>query len=127
VVVLLGGVTAYVQPGIWPRSGRLVARPPIRATPPSLLEGSTDLHAMAPPVLPAIRPHTKWTATWGNVRAGPAITAAVIQVLQPGQPVDVGDRSNGWWAVQRDGRRVGYIANAVLRDEPTVPKDGDQH
>jgi uncharacterized protein YgiM (DUF1202 family) len=77
---------------------------------------------MAPPPIPAIRPRTKWTATWVNVRAGPAITTAVLQILKPGQAVEVGDPSDGWWVVQRDGRRVGYVANAVLRDQPIEPE-----
>jgi hypothetical protein len=76
---------------------------------------------MAPPLLPSIRPHTKWTATWVNVRAGRAITTAVLKILQPGQAVEVGDQSDGWWAVQRDGRGLGYISGAVLRDEPAEP------
>ncbi len=67
----------------------------------------------------------KWTLDWANVREGRAIGTAVVHILRPGQPVLVGDRQAGWWAVYQEGQVLGYVAGSVLGDKPPadVPPD----
>lgn len=61
----------------------------------------------------------RWTGEWANVRADRTIESEVVRVLAPGLEVQVGDMQRGWWALYADGALIGYIANSVLRTEPT--------
>jgi hypothetical protein len=56
-------------------------------------------------------------AAWANVRQEPSAEAAVVQVLRPGQQIDVVQRRGGWWAVYTEGRRLGYVSRTLLVDE----------
>jgi hypothetical protein len=74
--------------------------------------------AIAPRGAPFLGTQAKWTSTWVNVRRSEGTKAPVTEILNPGQRVEVGNLRAGWWSVWRDGRRVGYVANLVLRDQP---------
>ncbi len=60
---------------------------------------------------------TKWTSTWVNVREGRGTDTRVVQVIDPGQRVEVDSLQGRWWVVYIDGKPIGYVANSVLRDE----------
>jgi len=66
----------------------------------------------------AVRPTTRWTATWVNVRRDPTPNAPVEQQLNPGVRVEVGAFQRGFWEVYLEGRRLGYVANSLLLREP---------
>jgi hypothetical protein len=75
---------------------------------------------------------TRWTIEWANVRQGRGLEAAVVRILEPGLPIQVSDRQEGWWAAYLEGRLIGYVAGALLSDQPPadvpleqVPHDGD--
>jgi uncharacterized protein YgiM (DUF1202 family) len=54
-----------------------------------------------------------------NVRRG--ATTRVVQILNPGQQVEVTNLQGRWWAVYKDGQRIGFVANSVLRNEAPDP------
>ena len=60
---------------------------------------------------------TKWTSTWVNVREGRGTDTRIVQVIDPGQRVEVDSLQGLWWAVVVDSESIGYIHNSVLRDE----------
>ena len=60
---------------------------------------------------------TKWTSTWVNVREGRGSDTRIVQILDPRQPVEVASLQGRWWDLYIDGKPIGYVANAVLRDE----------
>ena len=71
------------------------------------------------PPLPTISgTQPRWTATWVNVREGPAMDAPILQTLPPAQRVDIANRQGGWWLAYLNGERIGYIANSVLQATP---------
>jgi DNA-directed RNA polymerase subunit RPC12/RpoP len=80
------------------------ARPTVRA-PDALVPRAGDLV-------------TRWTLEWANVRAARSMESSVVQVLPPGQAVEVREMRQGWWAVHARGAVVGYIANSVLTTVP---------
>ncbi len=59
----------------------------------------------------------KWTSTWVNVREERGTNTRVVQVIDPGQRVEVDSLQGRWWVVYIDGKPIGYVANSVLRDE----------
>jgi uncharacterized protein YgiM (DUF1202 family) len=61
---------------------------------------------------------TRWTATWVNVRERPGTTSTVVQVLRPGQEVEVLSPNRPWSVVYVNGRLVGYLSVSLLADEP---------
>lgn len=74
----------------------------------------------APPLTVTLM-ETRWTSTWVNVREEPAVAASVLQILRPGQRVEVAELEGRWWLTYRDGQRIGYIANLVLQMAPPEP------
>ncbi len=60
---------------------------------------------------------TKWTSTWVNVREGRGTDTRVVQVIDPGQRVEVDSLQGRWWGLYIDGKRIGYVANSVLQNE----------
>ena len=60
----------------------------------------------------------RWTRTWVNVREDRTVNSPVVLVLDPGVPVEVGNRQGAWWEAHVDGKVVGYMSNAVLSEEP---------
>lgn len=82
--------------------------PPPRATPAAV------------PV-PAAGLVTRWTGEWANVRTARDTASEVVRVLAPNVAIEVGDMRQGWWALYLGGAFVGYIANSVLRTDPTQP------
>lgn len=78
--------------------------------------------SVGPP--PAAEPTTalpsseiKWTSEWANVREGRALTAPILQILTPGQRVEVDSLRARWWLVYLDGQRIGYVHQTVIQDE----------
>ena len=114
VAVVLGVVAVRTTTVLQSTSDRSAMAAPTlaaRSLPPdSARPGATSL-----PRVPRVQ--TKWTSTWVNVRQGQGGNTAVVEILKPGQPVEVSNLQGGWWSVQRDGRHIGYVANALLRDE----------
>ena len=65
--------------------------------------------------IPVLRDAEKrWTLTWVNVREDRTVASPVVQVLDPGVEVEVGNREGAWWEARVDGHVVGYLSNAVL-------------
>ncbi len=64
---------------------------------------------------------TKWTSTWVNVREGRGTNTGVVQILDPGQRLEVNNLQGRWWVAYLDGRRIGYVANSVLRSKSPSP------
>ena len=86
----------------------------------------------APPTLPvqpqpnpvgSIPPSVqiRWTSDWANVRAGRTTQSESVDVIRPGERVEVDSLVGGWWAVYVDGRVVGYVHNSVLQGQPPEP------
>ena len=88
-----------------------VAPPPTDSAAP-LLVGEPTL------LLPSTQ--TKWTSDWANVREGPALTDSILQILTPGQRIEVDSLRARWWLVYLDGRRIGYVHQTVTQDEAPV-------
>jgi hypothetical protein len=72
-----------------------------------------------PAVIPTttLSTQTKWTSTWVNVREGRGTNTRVVQVIDPGQRVEVASLQGRWWELYIDGKPIGYVANSVLQDE----------
>jgi hypothetical protein len=52
------------------------------------------------------------------------VDSDVVDILGPGEQIQVGDLESRWWAVYVDGRRVGYVSASLVVDElPTVEPD----
>jgi len=60
----------------------------------------------------------KWTADWANVRSGRGMLDSIVHILRPGQPVQVADLEDSWWAVFQDGRRIGFVSRTLILDQP---------
>ncbi|MFB3110806.1 MAG: SH3 domain-containing protein [Gemmatimonadales bacterium] len=52
-----------------------------------------------------------------NVREGRGTDTPIIQILDPGQPVEVDSLQGRWWGLYIDGKHIGYVANSVLQNE----------
>lgn len=61
---------------------------------------------------------SRWTATWVNVRSEPRRDGPMVQILDPGIRLEVGNFVAGFWEVFLEGRRLGYVANSLLLREP---------
>ena len=108
---------------------------PTLATPPGEVPADSvaerdPSHAVAPVQPPAVpsasvtptapRPlPTQFARTWVNVRGGRGRAAPAVQVLNPGDPVQVDSLSRGWYRVLIDGRAVGYVHRSNL--DPVSP------
>lgn len=102
------------EPGVPAPTVRAPPREPLQPTAPA---GAGSLVPVAS--MPATE--MRWTNTWANVREGRGTDTPVIQILQPGQQIEVTDRQNGWWVAYVDGKAVGYVANPLLDREPPNP------
>ena len=141
IILILAIITIF--PGDTNVTESAPAPPPLATEPPAItlpqteivLEDPTetsraDSVLRAPPIvvespLPgaeradtSVRPTTRWTADWVNVRSDPRLEAPVVQVLDPGARVEVGRYEAGFWEVYVDRRRLGYVANSLLLREP---------
>ncbi len=47
--------------------------------------------------------------------------AAVVLVLDPNEAIQVDSLRGGWWAAYVGGRRIGYVSNSVLLEQPNTP------
>jgi hypothetical protein len=59
----------------------------------------------------------RWTRTWVNVREDRTVDSPIVLVLNPGVPVEVGNRQGAWWEAHLNGKVVGYMSNAVLSSQ----------
>ena len=103
------------------QAARRSRAPLARATAPANPSGAPEVareSALPPAPAGTVR---KWTLDWANVREGRALGTAVVHVLRPGEPVLVGDRQAGWWAVYQESKVLGYVAGSVLGDQPPGP------
>lgn len=122
-ITVLGIVGVGVRAVIMDRSGPVATESvdaPTATVPPLSASRTVATPIELPPPTVALM-ETRWTSTWVNVREGPAIDAPILQILSPGQRVEVADRQGGWCLTYRDGQRIGYIANSVLLAMPPDP------
>ncbi len=112
VVVLL----LFVMLGIRNR-GNLRSPPLPTSTSSQLTPQAVDSPPAETPQATGPSTHTKWTSTWVNVREGRGTDTRILQILDPSQPVEVASLQGRWWGLYIDGKRIGYVANSVLRDE----------
>jgi hypothetical protein len=73
------------------------------------------------PVIPQPRDvQPRWVMnSFVNLRAWPAENSNIVGVLKPGQLVYAGEvRPDGWQPIYLDGKRVGFVARALLRNLP---------
>jgi RNA polymerase subunit RPABC4/transcription elongation factor Spt4 len=102
-----------------------VVAAPITASGPT--DAAVTAEAPPPRAAPAAVPVptaglvTRWTGEWANVRTARDTASEVVRVLAPNVAIEVGDMRQGWWALYLGGAFVGYIANSVLRTDPTQP------
>ncbi len=61
---------------------------------------------------------TRYTWNTVNVREGPSTNHPVVRQLPAGSTVEVGDFANGWYAAYANNRRIGYVAQSVLKTIP---------
>jgi SH3 domain-containing protein len=80
----------------------------------------TPAPSSAPAVVPAEAPATKrrYANTWVNVRSGPSNSAAVVQILRPGDMVLVDTLAQGWCRVVAAQRILGYVDSHFLATAP---------
>ncbi len=143
VAILILFAVIKLIPGDTGGTGSAAAPPPLAIEPPVFTPPQTDvvlddptersiadsivraqpIVVETPPPAAAreetsVRPTTRWTATWVNVRRDPMPNAPVEQQLNPGVRVEVGAFESGFWEVYLEGRRLGYVANSLLLREP---------
>jgi hypothetical protein len=143
VVVVLGGgtfglVRAGGVAGLGDWIARMTATDPIVPTIPQapLAEREQPVFAMpepdltpvaeparAAPTAPVVVPPlvVRYATGWANIRASRGTDSTAIGVLRPGDTVRVATPIGGWWAVWRDGVRVGFVAADLLRTTPIPP------
>jgi DNA-directed RNA polymerase subunit RPC12/RpoP len=110
-----------------PEPAEVTAAPIVAAAPGDSSPAADEEAPPPPPPAAAPRPVPpaasglvrRWVGEWANVRTARDVTSEVVRVLAPNVAVDVGDLRQGWWALHLNGTFVGYIANSVLRREPT--------
>ena len=93
------------------------SQPSPSSTPAQLTPATVTSPPTATPKTTGPSTQTKWTSTWVNVREGRGTDTRIVQVLDPGQRVEVDSLQGRWWGLYIDGRRIGYVANSVLGDE----------
>jgi hypothetical protein len=114
IVLVLSIVILGIPKRINTESQPPTSSPPAQLTPPPA--------TVAPPPIATPRTtgpstQTKWISTWVNVREGRGTDTPIVQILSPGQPVEVGSLQGRWWDLYIDGERVGYVHNSVLQNE----------
>ncbi len=128
-----------------PPLAKAVADPPPTETPPTVAPPASSTVATAPatapepaPVLapapamdnqaaaaPTAAPQRVVTTAGVYVRATPSGKGRVLDALDPGERLDVIDRSDdGWVRVGRKGKSLGYISAAHLADLPPTNTGG---
>lgn len=90
---------------------------PAAPAPPLPLADSVGPPPAAEPTTALPSSEIKWTSEWANVREGRALTAPILQILTPGQRVEVDSLRARWWLVYLDGQRIGYVHQTVIQDE----------
>ncbi len=90
---------------------------PTSATPAQVTPATVTSPPAATPRATGPSTQTKWTSTWVNVREGRGTNTRVVQVIDPGQRVEVDSLQGRWWGLYIDGKRIGYVANSVLQNE----------
>ena len=93
------------------------SQPPTSGTPAQLTPPTVTSPPTATPRTTGPSTQTKWTSTWVNVREGRGTDTRIVQILDPGQRVEVDSLQARWWVVYTDGKPIGYIHNSVLQDE----------
>ncbi len=103
-------------PTLTPEVSRFPVQSPTRPTPRDIVEPApTEIATPLP------RRALRWANDWANVRTDRGLEYEVVQILRPGDSVEVSDRRLGWWAVHGDGRLIGYVANNLLDTVPPLP------
>ncbi len=93
------------------------SQPPPSSPPAQLIPPTVAPPPIATPRTTGPSTQTQWTSTWVNVREGRGTDTPIVQILVPGQPVEVGSLQGRWWDLYIDGERVGYVHNSVLQNE----------
>lgn len=60
----------------------------------------------------------RWALRNANVHAGRSTDSDIVTHLTRGVRIEVSGAANGWVEVFRDGQRIGYIAESMLRSAP---------
>lgn len=60
---------------------------------------------------------SKWAHTTVNVRSGRSTDFSIVTKLMPDEKVGVDSLFNGWYRVFRDGKKIGYVASFLLKDD----------
>ncbi len=100
-----------------PRRIDTESQPPTSSTPAQLTPATVTPPPTATPRTTTPSTQTKWTSTWVNVREGRGTDTPIVQILDPGQPVEVDSLQGRWWGLYIDGKPIGYVANSVLQNE----------
>ncbi len=93
------------------------SQPPTSSAPAQSTPATVTSPPTATPRTTGPSTQTKWTSTWVNVREGRGTDTRIVQILDPGQRVEVDSLQARWWVVYTDGKPIGYIHNSVLQDE----------
>ncbi len=97
------------------------SQPPTSRTTTQLTPAAVASSSAGTPRTTRPRTQTTWTSTWVNVREGRGASTGVVQILEPGQPVEVNSLQGGWWVVYINDKPIGYVGNSVLQDESPSP------
>ena len=54
-----------------------------------------------------------------NIRGDRSGSAAVVQILKPGEAVGVDSLKRGWYRVVADGQPLGYVDRSLVEREPS--------
>ena len=84
--------------------------PPAEVAPPPVATPSATLR----------EGQTKWTNDWANIREGRGLDTPIVQIISPGQQVEVDSLQGRWWMVMVDGAPIGYVHTSLLQDEEPV-------
>jgi len=60
----------------------------------------------------------RYASTWVNVRARPSVSAPVVRVLSPGDPVVVNSLRQGWYLAEVEGHTLGYVDRTLVGTDP---------
>ena len=75
---------------------------------------------VATPMATPRETQTKWTSDWANVREGRGLNTPIVQIISPGQQVEVDSLQGRWWVVLVDGAPIGYVHSSLLQDEAPI-------
>lgn len=100
--------------------------PPRAATVAVVPSGPTPEPAASPPSPPTSAPEAagetqaRFANTWVNLHSDPSGRSPVLQILRPGDKVQVQSRERGWYRVVPDTGSPGYVDAHYLDTSPAA-------